>query len=197
MSFTSTHQAFLGHLNIDGAGCGQACCLQTSLWAEAGIRASCSASSDILFLPKRPRSSLGRGRVRIQGLHFSTSQDNTTAETCCGLVNKSRPTLATPWIIAHQVPLSMGFSRQEYWSRLSFLSPVDLPDLGNEPGSPALQADSLLTELRGEFRLSVVQNESLHERQTPSSSFIPSLIFVFIPLSIRYLLSTYCVSGIG
>ena len=58
----------------------------------------------------------------------------------------------------------MGFSRQEYWSRLSFLSPVDLPDLGNEPGSPALQADSLLTELRGEFRLSVVQNESLHER---------------------------------
>ena len=143
MSFTSTHQAFLGHLNIDGAGCGQACCLQTSLWAEAGIRASCSASSDILFLPKRPRSSLGRGRVRIQGLHFSTSQDNTTAETCCGLVNKSRPTLATPWIIAHQVPLSMGFSRQEYWSRLSFLSPGDLPDPGIKPGSLVLQADSL------------------------------------------------------
>ena len=114
-----------------------------------GIRASCSASSDVLFLPKRPRSSLGRGRVRIQGLHFSTSQDNTTAETCCGLVDKSRSTLATPWIIAQQVPLSMGFSRQEYWSRLSFFSPVDLPDLGNEPGSPALQVDSLLTEPPG------------------------------------------------
>ena len=163
MSFASTHQASLGHLNVDGAGCGH-CCLQTSLWAEMGIRASCSASSDVLFLPKRPRSSLGRGRVRIQGLHFSTSQDNTTAETCCGLVDKSRPTLATPWIIAHQVPLSMGFSRQEYWSRLSFFSPVDLPDLGNEPGSPALQVDSLLTELRGVSRLSMVQDESLHER---------------------------------
>ena len=70
----------------------------------------------------------------------------------------------TQWTIAHQVPLSMGFSRQEYWSRLPFLSPVDLPDLGNEPGSPALQADSLLTELRGVSWLSMVQDESLHER---------------------------------
>ena len=43
--------------------------------------------------------------------------------------------------------LSMGFSRQEYWSGLPFPSPWDLPDPGIEPGSPALQADSLLTEL--------------------------------------------------
>ena len=53
----------------------------------------------------------------------------------------------TPWTIAHQAPLSMGFFRQEYWSRLpSFPSPGDLPDLGMEPTSPrspALQADSL------------------------------------------------------
>ena len=41
----------------------------------------------------------------------------------------------------------MGFSRQEYWSGLPFLSPGDLPDPGIKPGSPALQADSLLTEL--------------------------------------------------
>ena len=41
----------------------------------------------------------------------------------------------------------MGFSRQEYWSELPFPSPGDLPDPGIEPGSPALQADSLLTEL--------------------------------------------------
>ena len=43
----------------------------------------------------------------------------------------------------------MGFSRQEYWSGLPFSSPGDLPDPGNEPGSPALQANSLLAELQG------------------------------------------------
>ena len=47
----------------------------------------------------------------------------------------------TPWTVAHQVPLSMGFSRQECWSMLPFPSPGDLPDPGMEPGSPALQAD--------------------------------------------------------
>ena len=41
----------------------------------------------------------------------------------------------------------MGFSPQEYWRGLPFPSPGDLPDPGIEPGSPALQADSLLTEL--------------------------------------------------
>ena len=52
-----------------------------------------------------------------------------------------------PWIVACQAPLSMEFSRQEYWSGLSFPSPGDLPDLGIEPGSPVLQADDLPTEL--------------------------------------------------
>ena len=47
----------------------------------------------------------------------------------------------TPWTIAHQAPLSVGFSRQEYQSGLQFPSPGDLPDPGSEPGSPALQAD--------------------------------------------------------
>ena len=64
-----------------------------------------------------------------------------------GLVAKSCPTLATPWTIALQAPLSMGFSRQEYWSGLPFPSPGDLPDPRIKPGSPALQADSLPTEL--------------------------------------------------
>ena len=64
-----------------------------------------------------------------------------------GLVTKLCPTLATPWIIACQAPLSMGFSRQEYRSDLPFPSPGDLPDPGIEPRSPALKPDSLLTEL--------------------------------------------------
>ena len=55
----------------------------------------------------------------------------------------------TPWIVAHQAPLSMGFSRQEYWSGLPFPSPGDLPDPGIEPGSPELQADPLTSELPG------------------------------------------------
>ena len=51
---------------------------------------------------------------------------------------------ATPWTVARQATLSMKFSRQEYWSRSPCSPPGDLPDPGIEPGSPALQADSLL-----------------------------------------------------
>ena len=46
-----------------------------------------------------------------------------------------RPTLRDPWTVAHQAPLSMGFSRQEYWSGLPFLPPRDLPDPGIKPES--------------------------------------------------------------
>ena len=49
-------------------------------------------------------------------------------------------------LIAYQAPLSMGFSRQEYWSGLPFPSPVHLPDPETEQKSPAWQADSLLSE---------------------------------------------------
>ena len=66
-----------------------------------------------------------------------------------GLVAKSCLTLATLWTVAHQASLSIGFSREEYWSGLPFPSPGDLPDPGIEPGSLALQADSLPTELPG------------------------------------------------
>ena len=62
-------------------------------------------------------------------------------------VTKSCLTLTTPWTVACQAPLSMGFYRQEYWDGLSFPSPGDLPGPENEPESPAPQADSLLTEL--------------------------------------------------
>ena len=68
-----------------------------------------------------------------------------------GLVAKSCLTLATPWTVACQTPLSMGFSRQEYWSGFPFPSPGDLPDPGIKPWSSALQADHLLTKLQGKF----------------------------------------------
>ena len=55
----------------------------------------------------------------------------------------------TSWTVPHQAPLSMGFSRQEYWSGLAFPSPGDLLDPGIKPRSPALQADSLLSKPPG------------------------------------------------
>ena len=66
-----------------------------------------------------------------------------------GLISSHAQLFATPWTAAHQAPLSMGFSRQGYWSGLPFPSPRDLPNPGIEPGSPALQADSLPSELKG------------------------------------------------
>ena len=65
------------------------------------------------------------------------------------LVVKSCPTLAIPQTVACQAPLSMELFRQEYWSWLPFPSPGALPDTEREPSSPALQADSLPTELQG------------------------------------------------
>ena len=55
----------------------------------------------------------------------------------------------TLWSVAQQAPLSMGFSRQEYWSGLPFPPPGDFPNPGMEPMSPALKADSLPAEPQG------------------------------------------------
>ena len=58
----------------------------------------------------------------------------------------------TPWTVAYQVPLSVGFSRKEFWSGLPFLSPGDIPDSGIKPRSPTLQADALPSELPGKLQ---------------------------------------------
>ena len=63
---------------------------------------------------------------------------------------------ATPWTVAHQAPLSMGFSRQEYWSGLPFPSPGDLSNPGIEPRSPALQAGPLTSEPPGKPRKGLI-----------------------------------------
>ena len=56
---------------------------------------------------------------------------------------------ATPWTVVHQDSLSIGFTREEYWSGLPFPSPGDLPYPGIELGCPTLQADSLSSEPLG------------------------------------------------
>ena len=64
----------------------------------------------------------------------------------------------TPWTVAHQTPLSMGFSRQEYWSGLPFLSPGELPNPGIEPRSPALQAETLTSQPPGWVQISALKS---------------------------------------
>ena len=60
----------------------------------------------------------------------------------CSVLSNS----VTPWTVAHKAPLSVGFSRQEYWRGLPFPMPGDLPNPGIVPKSSALQANSLLFE---------------------------------------------------
>ena len=68
---------------------------------------------------------------------------------------------ATPWTVAPQASLSMGFSRQEYWNGSPFQSPGDLPDPGIKSRSPALQADSLPSDPPG----------NAHQREKSSSTW--------------------------
>ena len=72
----------------------------------------------------------------------------------------------TSWIVAHQAPLSIGFSRQEYWSGLPFPSPGDLPDPGIEPRSPALQGGSLPAEPQGKPYILAICYDPLPQRST-------------------------------
>ena len=67
----------------------------------------------------------------------------------CACVLSCVQLFVTPWTVAYQVPLSIEFSRQEYWSGLLFPSLGDLPNAGIKPRSPALQADSLPAESPG------------------------------------------------
>ena len=103
--------------------------------------------------------------------------------------------LKTPWTVAHQAPLFMGFFRQEYWSALSFPSPGDLPDPGIKPRSPSLQVDALNSESAGkpilsssvQFSRSVVSDslqphESQHTRP-PCPSPTPRVYSNSCPLS--------------
>ena len=74
----------------------------------------------------------------------------------CSVVSDS---FATPWIVAHQVPLSMGFPRQEHWSGLPFPSPGDLPDPGIEPTSLALTVWFFTAEPPGNHLFISTQSE--------------------------------------
>ena len=76
---------------------------------------------------------------------------------------------ATPWTVAHQAPLSMGFSRQEYWSGLTFPPPGDLLDPEDEPLSPALAGRFFTTEPPGNPAITTAEHKSWINNQTLSS----------------------------
>ena len=94
------------------------------------------------------------GRKAMTNLDSILNSRDTTLPTKVLLVKKEKSLsrvqlFVIPWTIDYQDPQSMEFSRPEYWSGLPFPSPVDLPNPGIKPGSPALQADALLSESPG------------------------------------------------
>ena len=95
---------------------------------------------------------------------FQKDQDFVEDHVCvcaCVCVLVSRVQLfATSWTVAHQAPLSMGFSRQEYCSGLPCTPPGHPPNLGIEPVSPALQVDSSPSELPGNPGICIVVYEN-------------------------------------
>ena len=109
---------------------------------------------------------------------------------------------ATPWTVAHQAPLSMGFSRQEYWSGLPLPSPGDLSDPGIKPRSPVLQAEALTSEPPGRLQSTlrtthwVLNFKFFHFRLFICYFFIQSIIcwrkssyfHLFFPSSLIYLI---------
>ena len=85
---------------------------------------------------------------------------------------------ATPWTVVCQTPPSMGFSRQEYWSRLPFPSPGDLPNPGIESGSPTSQVGSLLSEPQGSRLRSIKSGNSFIIYQFSNDNREFALIFL-------------------
>ena len=84
------------------------------------------------------------------------------SNACTAQSLQSCLTLCEIWTIARQVPLSLGFSRQEHWSRLPCPPPGDLPEPGIKPVSPALQVDSLSYGPPGMLILSLIEDANPH-----------------------------------
>ena len=103
------------------------------------------------------------------------------------------PLFVTPWSVAYQVPPSLGFSRQEYWSGLLFPSPGDLPNPGIEPRSPTLQADALPSEPPGKLIYNVVLISAVLQNASVSTQ-----IYILFHILLHYALSQvteYCSLG--
>ena len=106
----------------------------------------------------------------------------------CVSVTQPCPTICDPMnCVAHQALLSMEFSRQEYWCDLPFPSSGDLPDSGIEPGSPTLQADSLLSEPPGKPIYNIYDIYDI----SSNIYLITKLIYVILGYIITYRLTRF------
>ena len=84
---------------------------------------------------------------------------------------------ATPWTVAHQAPLSMGFPRQEYWSGLPFPTPGDLPNPGIEPTSTELASGFITAEAPGK-PLCIIRSQKMFIRTSEWKLFDKSLLML-------------------
>ena len=97
--------------------------------------------------------------------HASAPFTSTSRRTwCCAMLSHVR-LFVTLWTVAHQAPMPMEFSRQEYWSGLLFPPPRNLPETRIEPGSPALQANSL--QSNPDLSQATVFHRTLHKFPLP------------------------------
>ena len=97
-----------------------------------------------------------------------------------------------PWTVACQAPLSMGFSRQPYWSGLPFPSPGILPNPRIEPRSPALKADSLPPKLQGKPKFLYTPLWKNKWKQ----SFLPYCLPLFIPTPLPFFLPFFFLNSV-
>ena len=108
-------------------------CVEDRLWGRAGEQKQCSLET----------VAITQGRQADDLNHGGSSGSGEKRLCVCAESFSHVRLFATPWTAACQAPLSMGFSRQEYWSGLPCPPPGDLPNPGIEPRSPTLQADSV------------------------------------------------------
>ena len=140
-SDTTDRLHFHFSLSCIGEGNGnplQCSCLENPRDSRARWTAICGVAQSRRQL-KRLSSSSSNPALNCSCFHWLQSGKKVKSLSCVQL-------FVAPWTVSHQASLSMGFSRQEYWSRLLFPSPGDLPNPGIKPGSLAFQADALPSE---------------------------------------------------
>ena len=133
-------------------------------------------------------------RCTLPGL-LSVSQSCSEPTNHVCIHAQSCPTLCNPLTVAHQAPLSVGFPKQGYWSRLPFPPPEDIPNPGIElttPVLPALQADSLPLSRQGSpeptnQQSSKTQLSTNHSMTSPQGQTFPSALLAAQKASLRVL----------
>ena len=119
-----------------------------------------------IYQERTPRNTLNWNENVNSGYATFVGNGDVILICVCWLLSPVR-LFATPWTVAHQAPLSVEFSRQEYWGGLPFLSPGNLPHPGIETRSPASQVDSWLSQPSGKPKNIGAGNLSLSPGELP------------------------------